>query len=98
MRRLLCFLLLLIPVLSACATAGTTQAQPSPVATTPAGTSVTPSPLVESSVAGLRLPAGFQISVYAQGLEQPRFLTQGPGGALLVANRGANAVIALIPG
>ncbi|HVU68911.1 MAG TPA: PQQ-dependent sugar dehydrogenase [Ktedonobacteraceae bacterium] len=100
MRRLLCFLLLLIPVLSACTTSGTTQALPSPTASTstPNSPSSTPSPLVEASIPGLRLPAGFQISAYARDLEQPRFMTQGPGNTLLVANRGANAVVALVPG
>src|SRR5205823_9454795 len=48
-----------------------------------------------SSVPGLKLPPGFQISVYASGLTVPRFITIGPRGVLLVAERGANEVIAL---
>src|SRR6185312_8250939 len=41
---------------------------------------------------------GFQISVYAQGLHTPRFMTIGPNGVLLLANRGNGSVVALLPG
>ena len=49
-------------------------------------------------LAHLHLPLGFHISFYASGLQTPRFMANGPGGALLVADPGSNAVIALPPG
>lgn len=52
----------------------------------------------QASVSGIKLPAGFQISIYAKGLSTPRFMTIGPGGSLLVANRQSNSVVALPPG
>ncbi len=62
-----------------------------PVASTPSPT--TPS-LGRSSIPGLQLPQGFQISVYARELNSPRFMTIGPNGVLLVANRGAGSIVA----
>src|SRR5262245_9990258 len=44
----------------------------------------------------LHLPSGFSASVFASGLETPRFIAFGPDGALFVANRGANDVVALL--
>lgn len=41
------------------------------------------------------LPAGFQSSLFAEGLDGPRFMTVGPDGTLFVAERGKNRVIAL---
>jgi glucose/arabinose dehydrogenase len=49
-------------------------------------------------LAHLHLPSGFHISFYASGLQTPRFMAIGPDGALLVADPGSNAVIALPPG
>jgi hypothetical protein len=49
-------------------------------------------------LAQLHLPSGFHISFYASGLRTPRFMANGPGGALLVADPDSNAVIALPPG
>ncbi len=43
---------------------------------------------------GLSLPPGFTITAFAQGLNQPRFITFGPDGTLFVAESGANRVIA----
>jgi len=43
----------------------------------------------------VRLPAGFSIGVFAQGLENPRMLAIGPDGALYVAERGAGRVVRL---
>src|SRR5262249_54095843 len=48
----------------------------------------------DPSVAAPPLPAGFTASVFASGLNSPRFLTFGPDGNLYVANRGANEVVA----
>lgn len=49
-------------------------------------------------LAHLHVPSGFLISFYASSLHTPRFMTIGPGGALLVAEPDSNAVIAFPPG
>jgi glucose/arabinose dehydrogenase len=41
------------------------------------------------------LPPGFGISIFAQGLSDPRMMTVGPDGTLYVAERGANRIIRL---
>jgi glucose/arabinose dehydrogenase len=41
------------------------------------------------------LPPGFSISVFAQGLKEPRMMAVGPDGYLYVAERGANRIIRL---
>lgn len=43
----------------------------------------------------LTLPAGFASSIFAEGLDDPRFMTVGADGTLFVAERGASRVIAL---
>lgn len=43
----------------------------------------------------LTLPAGFVSSIFAEGLDDPRFMTVGADGTLFVAERGASRVIAL---
>ena len=43
----------------------------------------------------LELPDGFRASVFAEGLSGPRFMAVAPDGTLLVAERGADRVIAL---
>jgi glucose/arabinose dehydrogenase len=43
-------------------------------------------------IAGLRVPAGFRISVFAEGLEQPRVIRAAPGGLVYVAEREAGQV------
>jgi len=50
---------------------------------------------VEASDAHLTLPAEFHATVFAAGLSVPRFMTVGPDGALLVAEREAGAIVAL---
>ena len=55
-----------------------------------------PSPAIDTRVAGLHLPAGFHISIFADGLNMPRFMTFGPDGTLFVAERGTNSIIALL--
>ncbi len=49
-------------------------------------------------LAHLHVPAGFHLSIYASALHTPRFMAIGPGGALLIADPGSNAVIAFPPG
>jgi glucose/arabinose dehydrogenase len=101
--------LLVLFLLSSCAgpSTPTTTAQPSskpsgqptqtqePSRTGPQSTATV---YATSSIPGLTLPPGFQMSVYASGLNVPRFITIGPKGVLLVAERGANRVIALPAG
>ncbi len=90
MRRSFCLLVVLLVLAAGCTSS---PAAPATQAPTPAT-----SQLPASDIPGIHLPAGFQISVYARGLNTPRFMTVGPGGVLLVANRGGNAVVALFPG
>jgi glucose/arabinose dehydrogenase len=42
-----------------------------------------------------RVPAGFKVSVFAGGFEQPRWLTVAPNGDVFVADSGAGQVIVL---
>ena len=46
-------------------------------------------------LAEVDVPDGFAVSVFAEGLAGPRFMTVGPDGTLFVAERGANRVVAL---
>lgn len=43
----------------------------------------------------LQLPQGFRANVFASGLNQPRFITFGPDGALYVADRANNRIVYL---
>jgi glucose/arabinose dehydrogenase len=43
----------------------------------------------------LQLPAGFQVSIYAQGLENPRIMVFGDDGTLYISQRTAGNVLAL---
>lgn len=43
----------------------------------------------------ITLPPGFAISLYAQGLNNPRMMTLGPDGQLYVAERGAGRILRL---
>lgn len=49
----------------------------------------------EGGRAELRLPQGFEASVFAEGLDGPRFMALSPEGTLFVAERGRDRVIAL---
>jgi glucose/arabinose dehydrogenase len=46
-------------------------------------------------VADLQVPEGYTASVFAEGLEGPRFMAVSPDGVLFVAERGADRVVAL---
>ena len=48
-----------------------------------------------SSVSPISVPSGFAVNLFASGLKDPRFIRFGPDGALYVAERGADRVIAL---
>lgn len=52
-------------------------------------------PTGAAGVTELSLPAGFSSSIFAEGLEEPRFMTVGADGTLFVAERAASRVIAL---
>lgn len=45
--------------------------------------------------AAVVVPAGFQVNVFASGLDNPRFMAVGPDGQLYVAERGRNRIVAL---
>ncbi|MCB8944303.1 MAG: sorbosone dehydrogenase family protein [Ardenticatenaceae bacterium] len=47
------------------------------------------------SETNLMLPPGFAANVYAQGLNQPRFIYTGPDGAIYVAERGNGRILRL---
>lgn len=99
MRRTVCLMVLLLLVLVGCERSGTSSSA-STTGTTNGNDSKTaggPGNGV-SSVPGLQLPTGFQLNMYATGLNHPRFMTIGPKGILLVANRGDGTIVALPPG
>ncbi len=105
MRRYLSLLVALMFCVSGCASStGSSPSQSSTAKPTSSlRSTATPVPtatpnMPASSIPGIHLPSGFQVSVYARGLNTPRFITIGPNGILLVANRGSNSVVALIPG
>lgn len=43
----------------------------------------------------IKVPSGFRVSVFAEGLDTPRLMAIGPDGVVYVAERGKNRVIAL---
>jgi len=45
--------------------------------------------------AGVRVPPGFTVEVFAEGLNGPRHIAFGPDGVLYVAERGAGRIVAL---
>lgn len=99
MRRILYFVCLTLFFLSSCASADTSPSTGTPATKQPrAGSSTSSSNATTSSIPDIKLPAGFQISVYAKELSTPRFMTIGPNGVLLVANRADNSIIALPSG
>jgi len=46
-------------------------------------------------VSSIQVPPGFQVELFATGLNGPRFINFGPDGSLYVAERGANRIVAL---
>jgi glucose/arabinose dehydrogenase len=76
---------------------------PNQVTETPAATEiplpVTAQPQVSQNVIPpehpIALPPGFAISVFAQGLDDPRMLEIGPDGQLYAAERGADRIVRL---
>jgi glucose/arabinose dehydrogenase len=52
-------------------------------------------PLLGVSGRSISLPSGFGISVYADGLDDPRMMALGPDGYLYIAERGAGRILRL---
>ncbi|HKD75676.1 MAG TPA: PQQ-dependent sugar dehydrogenase [Ktedonobacterales bacterium] len=75
--------LILIASLAACSQQKTAE----PTATPIVGFHTT-------DVDGLQIPSGFSISIFAQGLQNPRLITFGPDGVLFVAERSTGRVLA----
>jgi glucose/arabinose dehydrogenase len=46
-------------------------------------------------ISEIRVPPGFAVNLFAKGLRGPRFINFGPDGALFVAERGADRIVAL---
>src|SRR5260370_26795536 len=46
--------------------------------------------------ADLKLPAGFQVDIYAEGFTQPRFMAIGPSGELLLSDSDKNGSVYVI--
>jgi glucose/arabinose dehydrogenase len=57
-----------------------------------------PVPPADAVAARLRVPAGFQVRGFAEGLDRPRLMTIGPDGALYVAERSAGQITRLADG
>ncbi len=49
-----------------------------------------------AGISTVKVPPGFRIDLFANGLQDPRFISFGPDGALYVAERGANRIVALV--
>ena len=64
----------------------------SPTAPSPTSSATTAMPEMPGEVS---LPAGFEIAVFAEGLNDPRMMAIGPDGQLYVAERGAGRVVRL---
>lgn len=103
MNRL--WLALLVWVLASLASACTYRlGTPNLVAAAPAPTTLPHSPGAQPAPSPpnttppenpITLPAGFTISVFYQGLQNPRMLAIGPDGFLYVAERGAGRIVRL---
>jgi glucose/arabinose dehydrogenase len=48
-----------------------------------------------AGTSSIKLPPGFAANIFASGLKGPRFIRFGPDGALYVAERGADRIVAL---
>src|SRR5258708_1401737 len=66
---------------------------PAPFATPSAGNS--PRVVKQPANAGLHLPPGFHVSVFADGLDDPREMLLAPNGDVLVAEPGAGRILVL---
>jgi len=48
-----------------------------------------------AGMSSIKVPPGFAVTLFASGLDGPRFIRFGPDGALYVAERGANRIVVL---
>lgn len=98
--------LLVIPIiilLSACTLKiGSTSTLPDNPAPTAISLSETAEPRLamggDAPEKPIALPPGFEISVYADGLQAPRMMAVGPDGGVYVAERGAGRILRLVDG
>ncbi len=89
MRKRRSFLLLIAAVLLLCLVGGA-------VAYYIFGSQVNVTPIIsDSRVADISVPPGFNVNVFAEGLNNPRFLGFDPGGILYVADRQNNRIVSL---
>ncbi len=51
--------------------------------------------LARGAAADVSVPEGFEVSIFAAGLDSPRFISFGPQGKLFVAERGADRIVVL---
>jgi glucose/arabinose dehydrogenase len=97
MRRTIYLTIMVCLFLASCSSStGTSNTATTPVTTADTSSQASDT-LVDTGSAGIpgiKLPPGFHISVYASGLRVPRFMTIGPKGALLVANRAEGTIVA----
>ncbi|HEX6799899.1 MAG TPA: PQQ-dependent sugar dehydrogenase, partial [Ktedonobacterales bacterium] len=85
-------LLALLAVLAGCA--GSSTHQGSATKTVTVTTTPSPAPL-QPALPYVTVPTGFRATLFASGLDGPRFMTFGPDGTLFVANRNAGTIVAL---
>ena len=52
--------------------------------------------LARGSAAAITVPEGFEVGIFAEGLDSPRFMHFGPQGKLFVADRGAGQIVVLV--
>jgi len=74
---------------------GSPSRLPDPPAPTAIALLETAAPLPDVPGKAIALPPGFEISVFADGLDGPRMMTTGPDGQVFVAERGAGKILRL---
>ena len=52
--------------------------------------------LTPGDVASISVPPGFEVNIFAEGLDNPRFMAFGPDRTLYVAERGQDRIVALV--
>ena len=83
--------LAVLAVLAGCASSSAPKGSATKTAT--ATTSPSPEPL-QPALSNVTVPAGFA-TLFASGLDMPRFMAFGPDGSLFIANRDAGSIVAL---
>ena len=56
-----------------------------------------PLPATDANIAKLKVPAGFRIAKFAEGLEKPRVIVASPAGNLYVSSRDAGTITMIAP-